>query len=227
MPLLVLVIALAACTPKAVHPTLPPRPPSHPMIAPPVARPPVALTPPPVAPPRNFDQEKARMRAALAKNPQDSLAPTEVGYYLDVLLGRIKQSAGRDIGAVRQNQKLVIVLPARAGFAVGSVDVGPGLQPSLAALVRVLVEYRRVLVVVRVRPDQSVIGASNPRLTEQRGSAIAKALADAGISPQRIAIAPAAPSHPAVAKPGILPRARIQFELEPIVRLTARPKSRT
>lgn len=167
------------------------------------------------------------MRAALARNPQDSLAPTEVGYYLDVLLGRIKQSLGREIGAVRQNQKLLIVLPARAGFAVGSVDVGPELKQSISALAHALVEYRRVLVVVRVRPDQSVIGASNPRLTEQRAEAIAHALADAGISPQRIAVAPATLSRPAVAKPGIVPRARIQFELEPIVRLAARPKSRS
>ena len=167
------------------------------------------------------------MRAALARNPQDSLAPTEVGYYLDVLLGRIKQSLGREIGAVRQNQKLLIVLPARAGFAVGSVDVGPELKQSISALAHALVEYRRVLVVVRVRPDQSVIGASNPRLTEQRAEAIAQALADAGISPQRIAVAPATLSRPAVAKPGIVPRARIQFELEPIVRLAARPKSRS
>ena len=167
------------------------------------------------------------MRAALARNPQDSLAPTEVGYYLDVLLGRIKQSVGKDVGAVRQNQKLVIVLPARAGFAVGSVVVGPDLQKSLAALAHALVEYRRVLVVVRVRPDQSVIGASNPRLTEQRGEAIAQALTDAGISSHRIAVAPATLSRPALAKSGIVPRARIQFELEPIVRLAARPKSRT
>ncbi len=225
---LALATLLSACGGKQVRPGIASAPV---VVAPTPARPsppptPV-VAPAPVLPPRNFDQEKARRKAELARNPQGSLAPAEVGYYLDVLLGRIKQHTGKSLVATRQGQRIVITLPARSGFDVGSVALTPGLRQSLSPLSRVLVEYRRVLVSVRVSADQSIIGANNPRLTDQRSQAIHKYLIAAGVPANRLLIAPAPLNRTAPAKPGIVARGRIDIELEPVVRLAARPKSRS
>lgn len=229
-PVLLLAALLSACAGKQARPIIPNpvvvMPAPTPTPARPTPRPAPVVTPAP-APPRNFDQEKARRKAELARNPQGSLAPAEIGYYLDVLLGRIKQHTGKNVLATRQGERIVITFPARVGFDVGSVALTPGLRQSLAPLSRVLVEYRRVLVTVRVSADQSVIGANNPRLTDQRAQAIQTSLLATGLPAKRLLIAPSPLNRPAPAKPGIVARGRIEIVLEPVVRLSARPKSRS
>ncbi|HEX6833153.1 MAG TPA: hypothetical protein VF132_06425, partial [Rudaea sp.] len=48
-----------------------------------------------------FPQEKAHAKLALAKNGGDSVASAEIGYYLDVLMGRLKQVAPKNVSLTR------------------------------------------------------------------------------------------------------------------------------
>ncbi len=183
-------------------------------------------TPPPAA--RNFAQEKARRKLELASaDPRNAIGAAEVGYYLDVLVGRLKQRLGPDTGIARHGQHVVVVLPASAAFPVGGNTLPPVLRAKLAALSQVLVEYRRMLVGVQVRADASVIGASNPRLAEQRAQVIAAYLGGAGVDPRRILLAPAGPVRPAAARPGVAGRSRIQIQLEPVLRANPHSRSRS
>jgi outer membrane protein OmpA-like peptidoglycan-associated protein len=177
---------------------------------------------PPVPAARNFAQEKAARKLQLAAaDARNAIAASEVGYYLDVLVGRLKQDLGVDTGIARHGEHVVVVLPAGAAFPIGGSVLTPALRAKLAPLARALVEYRRVLVSVEVRADASVIGASNPRLAEQRAQVIAAYLGGAGIDPRRILTAPAGPGRPAPNRPGG-GRTRVEIQLEPVLRAGTR-----
>ena len=218
-------LALAGCASKPKHPTPPSEPPPVGRPAPPPVthplppKPPVATPPPPA---RNFGEEKSRRKLELAAVENGSVGAAEVGYYLDVLVGRLKQRLGPEASVVRQGQRVVVRLPASAGFPVGATSLSPALRTKLAALSQVLLEYRRVLVAVYIRSDASVIGASNPRLAEQRAQVLAAYLGGAGIDPRRVLLAPPATARPGVAAPGAAGRSRIEIELEPVLRPNTR-----
>ena len=221
-----LALALAGCAHKQAKPAPPPEPPpvTRP-TPPPVTRPTPPPKPPQVAPTppaRNFGQEKARRKLELATEERNSVGAAEVGYYLDVLLGRLKQRLGAETSVVRQGQRIVVQLPTSAGFATGSDALTPALRGKLAPLSQVLLEYRRVLVSVYVRSDASVIGASNPRLAEQRARVVAAYLGGAGLDPRRVLLAPPAAPRPGAAPPGAAGRGRIEIELEPVLRPRAK-----
>ena len=216
-------LTLAGCASSPRHPAPPPEPPPvvrpAPSVQHPTPKPPVA-TPPPAA--RNFGQEKARRKLELGDEENNSVGAGEVGYYLDVLVGRLRQRLGTDTSVVRQGQRIVVQLPGSAAFPVGGMALTPVLRGKLAALSQVLVEYRRVLVAVYVRSDASVIGASNPRLAEQRAKVLGAYLGGAGIDPRRVLLAPPAAPRPGAAPPGAAGRSRIEIELEPVIRPRAR-----
>lgn len=227
-----LLLALAGCASKPTRP-----PPEPPVVVtrptPPPTRPTPPLAPPevpvvaPLPPARNFSQEKARRKLELAGDERNSVGAAETGYYLDVLLGKLKQGLGADTGIARRGQHIVIVLPASAAFPVGATQLPNGLRAKLAPLARTLLEYRRVLVSVYVRADASVIGASNPRLAEQRAQVIAAYLGGAGIDPRRVLLAPPPPSRPAATSPARGGRSRIEIILEPVLRPGARARQRS
>ena len=219
----VLALALAGCASRPKKPEPPPdEPPPVQRPVPPVTRPtPPPLKPPEATPPspaRNFGQEKARRKLELSADERNSVGAAEVGYYLDVLLGRLKQRLGADTSVLRQGQRIVVLLPTGANFPVGETALPPALRAKLGPLSQVLVEYRRVLVSVYVRPDGSVVGASNPRLAEQRAKVVAAYLGGAGIDPRRVLLAPPAAPRPGTA----LGRNRIEIELEPVLKPRAR-----
>jgi outer membrane protein OmpA-like peptidoglycan-associated protein len=223
-------LALAGCASKPVRPPPPPVV-TRPVPPPPPVRPPPPTPPPVVAPApavRNFAQEKAARKLQLAAaDPRNAIPPSEVGYYLDVLVGRLKQALGADTGIARHGEHVVVVLPPAATFEVGSSALTPVQRAKLAPLARALLEYRRVLVSVHVRADASVIGASNPRLAEQRAQVIVAYLGGAGLDPRRILTAPAGPGRPAANRPGSGGRTRIEIQLEPVLRAAPRARSRS
>jgi outer membrane protein OmpA-like peptidoglycan-associated protein len=81
-----------------------------------------------------------------------------------------------------------------------------------------------MLVSVHVRADASVIGATNPRLAEQRAQVIAAYLGGAGVDPKRVLLAPSGPSRPGVAGPSTGSRTRIEIDLEPVLRPSQRTR---
>jgi outer membrane protein OmpA-like peptidoglycan-associated protein len=216
--LIAMLCGLSACT------TLRPRPPT----TPPPARPPhsVPITPPatpaPVAPvpePRSYEQDANDAKQALLKNDHDSLPATDVGYYLDVLHGRLKQLASANIGVARNGKLIVIVLAGVTRFEAGSAELSAAMRDALARLSAVLVEYRQTTVAVRVRGDDAGAKTSDPALADQRRLAVANALAGAGIVDKRIVLATAPARAPATK--GKSSPLRVELQLEPIVRPTA------
>ncbi len=213
LPLLAMTILwMSACstmparTPPPATPT--PRPPPAVVPVTPVAEPAPAFV---VLAPASYEQEKRRIRQTLGKNDREALAASEVGYYLDVLQGRLRQVAGRNVVVTRKGERLVLDLSRQVSFEPTGSQLGPGTRESMAALNKVLVEYRNVLVSVRVSPVDAA-SLSNPRLAEQRALSLARQFADAGVANKRIVVAGVP------AKPGRASATRVELQLEPIVR---------
>jgi outer membrane protein OmpA-like peptidoglycan-associated protein len=188
--LAVVMLALAAC---ATHP----RPQSPP--------------PPPLSAKRSHSVSapQVRARAPLAPAPAnngDSLAPADVGYYMDVLQGRLKQVMG-NIGISRKGDRIVLDLTSRMTFGAGSTQLGAGDHAILAPLSKVLVEYRMTLVSVRVCAADPATHAIDARFSEQRAQAIANDLTEDGVGPKRILIAGVGTDN----------RVHVELSLEPIV----------
>ena len=214
--LVAVILALAACaTPHKPAPVT--RPPAKPLRILPAAhaRAPAPAAPAPTPAPtaavldsRSYEQDKNRIKQALANNSSDALAPAEVGYYIDVLQGRLKQVTGKSIGIGRKGDRIVLDLSGGVAFESGSAQINAGIHQILTSLSKVLVEYRMTMVSVQVRSDDAGAHAINPGLAEQRALAIAHDLADAGVAVKRIVIAGVGPEH----------RMRVEMQLEPIVR---------
>lgn len=225
-----IVLALAACSKPAIRPDAPvpasipskpsPLPPAH--SAKPKTAPGVAPTKGPIVlGERAFDEGKRRIKAALAKDAADALSPEEVGYYIDVLQGRLKEVASNQVGIVvgRQGNDLILDLSARLDFDAGSAVITPAIREMLAPIAKVLVEYRMMLVAVKASPDDLADGEPDIRLVEQRALAIARHLAGAGVAPSRIVVAGSSATR--LSDSHTLPETRTHLEihLEPIIRV--------
>jgi outer membrane protein OmpA-like peptidoglycan-associated protein len=196
--LLAVALALSACATGPSRPTAPPAAPApKPQAAAPVAparaatapasnKPPVAKAPAPpevkVLPPASYEQEKTRLKQALAKNTANTLAPDDVGYTLDVLHGRLRQEIGKSAHITRQADRIVIDLSGRLGFAHGADQVDAAGRQLLEALARVLVEYRTTFVSVLVRDSET------PQPANRRALALVQILTQTGLARQRIVV---------------------------------------
>lgn len=228
LPIAVAIALLAACAELPKRAPLPktiivnPKPPARapvPAVAP--APPAVAISGVVLVAPANHEQEKNKIKLLLSKSSRDSLPVSEVGYYMDVLQGRVKQKIGKTkgIGMARSDDRIVIIMRGSSGFETGNAQISPGIRQFLAPLSKVLVEYRMTLVSIRIRADNS--GLNNLQLTEQRSQAVARYLMEGGVSKKRMVVV-------GVGKPGVAPvnpasvnHARIELQLEPIVRSAA------
>ncbi len=192
-------------------------------------------TPPTVLTPGNEEQDMDRIKQALAKNHHDSLTPVEVGYYMDVLQGRLNQVAGKQVDIRRQGDSIVLDLSSGVDFGSDNVQTESGTSDILTLISKVLVDYRMVLVSIYVSPDDSVASALSPPLAEQRALAVAKILATTdiakkgaaatgvaatGVAGKRIVITRIAPVPAQTADASKKTSVRIEFQLDPIVRVT-------
>ena len=156
----------------------------------------------------------------MAVQPRESLAKAEAGYYLDVLQGRVKPMVRAGLSLSRQADRVDIELSGRAGFVAGSGQISPLMREMLARLAAVLAEYRKTVVTVRVRGDDSSPLAGRARLAELRGLAVTAYLVDAGVPRRRILLTSAA----AAANPSA--GGRLVLQIEPVVRAPARAPGR-
>jgi len=171
--------------------------------------------------PRGYEKGKNRIKLALAKNAHDSLAPSEVGYYMDVLQGRLTQVASKRVAIDRDGDSIVLDLSLYLSFKSGSAQINPAIRETLLPLSKVLIEYRMTLVSVQARAEDTDKEASNPRLAELRALAVAHYLTSSGVVDKRIVIARPDLDHaPAMA---VSPdnHTHVELRLEPIVRLAA------
>jgi outer membrane protein OmpA-like peptidoglycan-associated protein len=196
--LVVAILSLTACS-------------SPPKRAPIASKPAQAISHVPgtvVLDPLNQERDKKRIKQALASG-RDSLASTEVGYYMDVLQGRLKQLADKRMAVTRVDDRIILALSLR--FESGSTRIDSGIAEILSPLSSALVEYRKTLVSVHIGAD-----ADMPALAEQRARVVAQYLVNAGVQRKRVVIAGSAENQPLPASQEN--STRVELQLEPVVR---------
>jgi len=116
---------------------------------------------------------------SLAHKPGDSLAPGEVGYYMDVLHGRLRQIGNSQFGLAHEGSRIVVTL---IGSSSDGTRIDPSLQNQLTTLAKVLSEYRKTRVSV-----QAEAGGDSG---ESRRCALmaARRLNSGGVAAQHIAV---------------------------------------
>lgn len=151
--------------------------------------------------------EKAATDPAATKNPVNALQPDEVGYYMDVLTGRLRQVAGAGVGLSRRADRLVLAFAGRFIDDAGRAQADAGTQAQLAPLAQVLAEYRKVRIAVRIGDgaNDTIDGRAD---TAPCAAAIAQGLRQAGVAAARVETRPG----------GAHDCARIELELAPILR---------
>lgn len=153
-----------------------------------------------------FEQDKNRVKRALAADSRNTLAPGNVGYYLDVLNGRMRQVAGADVVIGRGFDRVVLDLSARVKFAAGGKRLLGNSCHRLGPIADVILEYRKTLVSIRVGAHAD--NADAAALALARARSVAACLTADGVSARRIVVTAATDAH-----------VRVEMQIEPIVRL--------
>jgi len=135
-------------------------------------------------PPGKPHAEKRHPSAAAEKNT--ALPAREVGYYLDVLQGRLQQRLDSGVIIGRQHDSIVLDFSRRLSFMPDSAQLDDVDRDLLQPLMKILEEYRAALVSVRVSADDDAVAAR--KLAQQRAAVIARALAEAGVAAARVVI---------------------------------------
>lgn len=162
------------------------------------------------------------MKSAIAKTGGDVVTESEIGYYVDVLMGRLKQIAPREIGLLRADDRIVLNLEGGFGYAASNAHPETDLQNLLDPICSVLVEYRATLVSIHVKNDDATDAALDAEIAEHRAHAVARYLIKAGVSAKRIVIVAAARRAPPSNSAESSGRAQVELELEPIERVAVR-----
>ena len=224
---LALLAGCAEIKSRLPHRTPPARP--APATVPAKPKPPVPAKPEPATAggflllaPATAERDRIRVRQALAAADREALAPDDVGYFLDVLQGRLRQVAGARVPVARRGNRLVLDLSRAVGFEPAGPKLGPGADETTAPLGRLLAEYRQLLVTVRVSPVDAAAG-DDPALAQRRAVALAQRFADAGVAKKRVLVVGTANGR---LPPGADARVRVEVQLEPLARAATAPKSR-
>lgn len=166
------------------------------------------------------DAEIQRRRQTLAAGGS-ALKADAVGYYMDIQQARFVQLGSKQFGLQRRGNALVLSLPGRLSFDVGSAQLSNDARIALASVAKVLVEYRSTLVSVHGHTDDTGPPASNQTLSEQRATAVARFLADAGVAKQRLIAVGHGASQPLSANVDEKSRERnrrVELRIDPVVR---------
>lgn len=227
-------LLLASCKTQTTHPSPPPAaleptPPAPVVAAKPAASPakkmPAVKPPPPPAPSpfatvdsQSLAQEETRMKLAMAKNGTDTVATPEIGYYLDVLMGRLKQVATKDIAITRNGDRITLNISGAFEAGIGNLQIDATLQQRLAPIAKVLSEYRETLIAIHTTADESIDAANDAQNSERRSIVVAQYLVKTGIAGKRILIAGAGTHAGAPDQTDAAGRARVELQLEPVDR---------
>ena len=118
---------------------------------------------------------------------KQGVAAGEVGYFLDVLQGRLRQTLNPMEIIGRDRDSIVLDFSQRIVFAADETQLDDAGRASLLSLAKVLLEYRSALVSVRV--DATDDTAFSRKLAQHRAKAIEHALTECGIAAARIVAA--------------------------------------
>ncbi|MGA7965407.1 MAG: OmpA family protein [Gammaproteobacteria bacterium] len=172
-----------------------------------------------VVDPGHYEATRKQRTEALSERSGNALAPKGVGYYMEVLEAKLRQStAGTTVSAVLRGENIVIG-PIEDAFAKDGTQFADGVRGMLALVAPVLTEFSKTLITIRCYTDSSGAADYNRTLSEQRGLAVARYLVNAGVDAARILVVGYGESEPVASNATVKGRARnrrVGIELTPL-----------
>lgn len=168
------------------------------------------------------DGRKQREELLAKRIGDDALTPDDIGYYMEVQEAELRRrvSAGTNLRISGQDGRIVIG-PIENAFASASAQVEDGLRAQLDAVVPVIKEFSKTLVVVHAYTDASGPAQYNRKLSIRRALAVARYLREAGIDGARLVAVGHGESgrdRPAATAKERAQGRRVSIELDPLVR---------
>ena len=147
------------------------------------------VAPDPAAPvaPADYSSTLVTRRQSLLERGL-RLGTEDVGYYMDVQEARLRQLGGSELRLTRRGSSVIVELPGRLDFEVGSARLSSGALAALSGVAKILVDYRLTIISVEGHTDDSGDAASNRTLSEQRASAVARQLISQGVEAERMVV---------------------------------------
>lgn len=201
--LLALSLVLGACATQPQRPAPAPAPaPTAPVAAP--------ATAPVEAPKKTKPKPKpvAAAPAAPAPKANDGLALADVGYYMDVMQGRLQQLTTSGVNVAREGTRLKVTASAVFDSVGGRLELDPAHGRAFAAIAKTLAEYRQTRVTIRTRlPADAAVAAAC-------ASALQRYLVGAGVAPQQLVM----PTAATAADVPVNATATLELDIAPLVR---------
>lgn len=116
------------------------------------------------------------------------LGAEDIGYYMDVQEARLRQLGGSALRLTRRGTSVVLELPGRLNFEIGSARLSATANAALSDVAKVLIDYRLTIISVEGHTDDSGDAVQNRTLSEQRASAVARQLLSTGVEAERLVV---------------------------------------
>lgn len=163
---------------------------------------------------------RARHKQALSEALGDSLAGTDVGYYMDIQAARFIQLL-RESTVNMKHEADIITLKMSGGdsFDSNSARLTAGALESLTLISQVLNEFNKTQIIIYGHTDDAGGEDYNQKLSVRRAMSVAQQLVDQGIDQQRIAIVGYGESQPVstnITDEGRAQNRRIELQIEPV-----------
>lgn len=150
-----------------------------------------------------------------------ALAGAAVGSYMDNQEKALREELkGSGVGVQRDNDRLVLDIPAQLTFDINRSDIRPSLYPALNDIAKVLRDYPKTMVVVAGHTDDTGPYQFNMNLSRARAESVQSYLVAQGVQPIRIETIGYGPDRPAFPNNSEANRAknrRVEVHIEPIV----------
>lgn len=126
-----------------------------------------------------------------------ALAGGAVGNYMDRQADQLRaQLEGTGVSVTRVGDNIILNMPSNVTFGVSQFDVQPQFQSKLRSVALVLQEFNQTLVDIVGHTDSTGSRAYNMQLSQQRATAVARALAQFGVDPRRFFVEGRGPDNP-------------------------------
>jgi outer membrane protein OmpA-like peptidoglycan-associated protein len=172
--------------------------------------------------PNDFMNAKARHKQALSESFGNTLAGTDVGYYMDIQEARFVQLLRNSRIDIKHEADIIILkMLGSDSFSSGSARLEAGALVSLTSISRVLDEFNKTQITIYGHTDDVGDEDYNQKLSVRRAMSVAQHLVDHGIAKQRIAIVgygELLPVSPNTTDKGRAQNRRIELQLEPVAK---------
>jgi outer membrane protein OmpA-like peptidoglycan-associated protein len=126
-----------------------------------------------------------------------ALAGGAVGSYMDRQDALLRaQLQGTGVSVTRVGNNIILNMPSNVTFGVSQFDIDPQFQSKLRSVALVLQEFNQTLVDIVGHTDSTGSRAYNMQLSQNRATAVSRALAQFGVDPRRFFVTGQGPDVP-------------------------------